>query len=66
MKAIITNEKIYNELVVSVDVNDLKNVTKGSFYANIEIELKNGQIREIQGEFGYNDFKEEFGFIFSI
>lgn len=65
MTTIITNEALYNELVVSVDLNNVKNVTDKSFYANVEIELTNGEVKEIDGEFGYNDFEEEFGFIFS-
>ena len=65
MTTIITNESLYNELVISVDLNNVKNVTDKSFYANVEIELANGEVKEIDGEFGYNDFQEEFGFIFS-
>jgi hypothetical protein len=65
MKTIITNKELYNELVVSVDVNNIKNVTDKSFYANLQIELANGEVKEIDGEFGYNDYQEEFGFIFS-
>lgn len=65
MTTIITNENLYNETVVSVDLNNVKNVTDRSFYANVEIELSNGEVKEIDGEFGYNDFQEEFGFIFS-
>ena len=65
MTTIITNEALYNELVISVDLNNVKNVTDKSFYANVEIELANGEVKEIDGEFGYNYFQEEFGFIFS-
>ena len=65
MTTIITNEALYNELVVSVDLNNVKNVTDKSFYANVEIELANGEVKEIDGEFGYNDYQDEFGFIFS-
>ena len=65
MTTIITNEALYNELVISVDLNNVKNVTDKSFYAKVEIELANGEVKEIDGEFGYNDFQEEFGFIFS-
>ena len=65
MTTIITNENLYNELVVSVDLNNVKNVTDKSFYANVEIQLENGETKEIDGEFGYNDFEEEFGFKFS-
>ena len=65
MTTIITNESLYNELVVSVDVNNVKNVTDKSFYANVQIELENGDVKEIDGEFGYNDYQDEFGFIFS-
>ncbi len=67
MKTIITNEELYNSTVISVDVNNVKNVTEKSFYANIEIGtlfLKN-PIREFDGEFGYNDFEAEYGFTFS-
>ena len=65
MTTIITNENLYNELVVSVDVNNVKNVTDKSFYANVQIELESGEVKEIDGEFGYNDYQDEFGFIFS-
>ena len=65
MTTIITNEEIYNELVVSVDVNNVKNVICKSFYANVQIELETGEVKEIDGEFGFNDYKDEFGFIFS-
>ena len=61
MKTIITNEDLYN---VSVDVNNVKNVTEKSFYANVRIEFDNGEVREIDGEFGYFDYEDEFGFIF--
>lgn len=64
METIITNESLYNEKVVSVDLNNLKNVTDKSFYSNVEIQVVGGSIKEIDGEFGYNDFEEEFGFIF--
>jgi hypothetical protein len=64
MKTIITNENLYFELIEEVNLNNVKNVTKNSFYANITIEFKTGQIKEIDGEFGYEDYKEEFGFIF--
>ena len=65
MTTIITNENLYSELVVSVDVNNVKNVTEKSFYANVSIELENGEVKEVYGEFGYADYQDEFGFIFS-
>ena len=66
MTIIITNEELYNSTVVSVDVNNVKNVTDKSFYANVEIDtlFQEKPIRELDGEFGYNDFEKEFGFIF--
>ena len=65
MKTIITNENLYNETVVNVDLNNVKNVTDKSFTANVEIEFTDGTKREIDGEFGYADYQDEFGFIFS-
>ena len=32
---------------------------------NVQIELENGLVKEIDGEFGYADYQDEFGFIFS-
>jgi len=67
MKTIITNEELYNSTVISVDVNNVKNVTEKSFYANIEIGtlLWENPIIEFDGEFGYTDFQAAYGFIFS-
>ena len=64
MKTLITNEKLYNKLVVEVDLENVKNVTNNSFEANVEIEFTNGDKKEFQGEFGYNDFRDQFGFKF--
>ena len=64
MEAIITNFELFNSTVNYVDISNVKNVTKDSFYANVEIELENGDVREMFGEFSYNDYKDEFGFIF--
>ena len=67
MKTIIKNEDLYNSTVISVDVNNVKNVNEKSFFANVEIGTLfwGNPIREFDGEFGYNDFESEFGFIFS-
>ena len=72
MKIIITSKNTFNTFVQSVDVTNVKNVTDKSFYANVEIELKDTSVHsiisdkiEIDGEFGYEDYKEQYGFIFS-
>ena len=44
--------------------NNIKNVNEKSFCANVEIDLSECGNMEIEGEFGYNDFEAEFGFIF--
>lgn len=64
MTTIITNEDLYNSKVISVDVNNIKNVNEKSFCANVEIDLSEYGNMEIDGEFGYNDFEAEYGFIF--
>ena len=66
MKTIITNEELYHSIVVCVDVTNVKNATKESFYGNVEIVtlFDKNPIKEFDGEFGYNDFEVEFGFKF--
>lgn len=60
----ITNEKLFYKLIQSVEINNVKNISDLSFYANIQIELVSGEIHEIDGEFGYKDYQNEYGFIF--
>ena len=61
----ITNEELFNEMVIDVDASGLKydNSTK-SFKGSLEIQKEdgNGWITTT-GEFGANDYKEELGFI---
>lgn len=64
MKIVVTNQELYSQIVTSVDINAVKNVTDNSFYANILIEQANGFHQEFDGEFGYSSFEDEYGFIF--
>lgn len=72
MKTIIeiTNQEVFSDNVVSVDTDDLRstdfyNGIRNNFCAtgNIQIERKNGEVYEAQGEHGQNDYEETFGFI---
>jgi hypothetical protein len=65
MKILITSENTFNTVLNSVDVNNVKNVTDKSFYANVQFEWEDGTVTETDGEFGYEDYKEDCGFIFS-
>ena len=65
MTTIITNENTFNAVLNSVNLNNVKNVTEKSFYANIQFEWQDGTVTETDGEFGYEDYKNECGFIFS-
>jgi hypothetical protein len=64
MTTAITNEELFYKLIRSIDINNVKNVSDISFYANIQIDLMSGEIDEIDGEFGYKDYQNEYGFIF--
>ena len=66
----VVNHNIFNEKMVDVDTSglksrgtDLKGVSAG-FYGSISIDTKysNGWITTT-GDFGTNDYKDEFGFI---
>lgn len=60
----ITNETLYNERVIEVETNNVKNVSNNSFNGNVAIEVENEGWRECDGEHGMNDYEDEFGFIF--
>ena len=64
MTTIITNESLYNSLIDNVNVNNITNEGKNSFYANVQIEFLDGTQKEIDGEFGLNDYKADYGFVF--
>ena len=60
----ITNETLYNERVIEVETNNVKNVSNNSFNGNVAIEVENEGRREYDGEHGMKDYEDEFGFIF--
>lgn len=55
----ITNEKIYNEKVVDVDLD----FHKGGLNGDLAIEVKGEGEICFTGEHGANDYEEEFGFV---
>lgn len=66
----ITNEKLYNQSILDIDTTGLKG--KGTdcrgnclgFYGDLGIEKTDGRgWNTTSGEFGENDYKDEFGFI---
>lgn len=66
----ITNEKLYNEKVVDIDVSGLKgnNFYKGRlghFHATgvLSIELEGEPWLNIDGEFGSHDYEDDWGFV---
>lgn len=66
----ITNEDLFNEKVIDIDTSGLKNKgtdEKGNplgFYGSMEIEAEDGRgWVTATGNFGVNDYKEDFGFI---
>ena len=65
----ITNEKLYNKLVIDVDTTELKSTDNyngtRTFAAqgNLFIELESGNHIEGAGEFCSTDYEEEFGFV---
>lgn len=63
MKTIYYNAALYNQKVITVEFNAIKNVTNDSFSGNVSIEVEGEGWKEWDGEFGYADFKEEFGFV---
>lgn len=56
----VTNETLFNETVVSVDTTDLIGLS-----GTIAIETSEG-VKEITGEHGENDYKNEFGFVLVV
>lgn len=59
----ITNEELFNNLVNDVDASGLKKY-EHSFRGDLTIELENEDFpRTISGEFGSNDYKDDYGFI---
>ena len=61
----ITNEELFNNLVIDVDTSGLKfNANTNSFNGSLEIEKEDGNgCVTTTGEFVTNDYKEELGFI---
>ena len=66
----ITNEELFNKMVIDVDTSGLKSKgtdEKGNslgFYGSLEIEAEDGRgWVTATGNFGINDYKEDFGFI---
>lgn len=63
MKTVITNQELYNQKVISVEFNNIKNVTDNSFTGNVAIEVEGEGWKEFDGEHGYSDYEADFGFI---
>lgn len=66
----IVNEELFNEKIIDVDTSGLKRKgtdEKGNslgFYGSLEIEKEDGNgYVTTTGEFGSEDYKDEFGFI---
>lgn len=66
----IVNEELFNEKVIDIDASGLK--SKGTdesgkslgFYGSFEIEAEDGRgWVAATGNFGVNDYKDDFGFI---
>lgn len=69
----ITNEELFNELVIDVNTSGLKSKGTDSrgnslgFYGSLEIEKEDGNgWVTTTGEFGTNDYKEELGFVLIV
>ena len=59
----ITNEELFNNLVIDVDASGLKKY-EHSFKGDLTIELEDEDYpRNISGEFGANDYEADYGFI---
>lgn len=54
----ITNEALFAATVTDVDFNNFFGDT-----GNIQIELADGNIREIDGQHGAKDYEGEYGFV---
>ena len=55
----ITNEELYNEKVVDVDLD----FYKGGMNGDVAIEVEGEVERCFTGEHGANDYEEDYGFI---
>ena len=59
----ITNEDLFNELVIDVDTTGLKRIHGSCFYGSLAIELDDNEgWFTITGEFGEDDYSEMYGF----
>ena len=59
----ITNEELFNNLVIDVDTSGLENHER-YFSGELRIELYDEEFpRDIVGDFGENDYKTDYGFI---
>ena len=59
----ITNEDLFNELVIDVDTTGLKRSNASCFYGSLAIELDDDEgWFTITGEFGEDDYSKVYGF----
>lgn len=54
----VTDPELFSSKVADVDIEQVRGMEW-----NIAIELTNGKVKEIQGEFSVYDFEEEYGFL---
>lgn len=58
----VTNEEKFSK-VVDVEITADTMLPGGGFHGNVCIELVEGGDKIISGEFGFDDYEEEFGFV---
>ena len=65
----ITNEEIYSKKVIDIDTDGMtcNDYPRWSCTGHLSIELEGGNgWQTISGEFGRNDYKEDYGFVFDM
>lgn len=62
----ITDESLFNQMIDEVEVDGLRTMqVRGGFYqssGDMRITFANGGSQIYSGEFGMNDYREDFGF----
>ena len=59
----VTNDELFIGEVIDVCTSGLRSVNDDTFEGTLQIETEDKGTITITGEFGYNDYEEEYGFI---
>lgn len=63
----ITNQQLFDAKIDEVETSSLSGNDEGTeFYGNVTLKWAEGGSQLYTGEFGLNDFQEDYGFIFVV